>query len=104
VPEILVYAVAGVNCSDYLELVLKMDKENKKTKEKERLLKAIRAGVEEIDRKLKENYIAAEKTTEKTIDHEKHLHEFHKQVVSISDLISVSVSPLWKQVFSIIQL
>jgi hypothetical protein len=34
-----------------------MDEENKKTKEKERLLKPIRAGVEELDRKLKNVHI-----------------------------------------------
>jgi hypothetical protein len=90
-----------------------MDKQNKETKEKERLLRTIRAKVEEIDRKLKDNCIAAEKAVDNSLtsqldDHlrdkntEKSLHEFLKQVVSISDSISASVTPLWKQVFSIL--
>jgi hypothetical protein len=94
-----------------------MDEENKKSKEKERLLKPIRAEVEEIDRKLKESYMAAEKAVDSLLTNqllndylrekentEKLLQQFHKQFVSISDSISVSVSALSKQVVSVMQL
>jgi hypothetical protein len=72
--------------------------------------------MEGIDRTLKENYIAAEKAVENLLtspllddslrdkeNTEKRLYELLKQVVSISDCISVSLTPLWKQVFSILQ-
>ena len=94
-----------------------MDKENKneQTKETERLVKAIRVGVIEIDKKLEENYIAAEKAVDNLVtcqilddflrdkeNTKKRLQEFLKQFVFISDSCE-SVTPLWKQVFSIIQ-
>ena len=95
-----------------------MDKENKneQTKEKERLVKAIRVGVIEIDKKLEENYIAVEKAVDNLVtcqilddflrdkeNTKKRLQEFLKQFVFISDSCE-SVTPLWKQVFSIIHI
>ena len=103
------------NCSD--NLVVKMDEENKKNKEKERFLKPIRAEIEEMGRKLIECYTAAEQAVDNLLTNqllydylrdkentEKLLQQFHQQVPSISDQINVLASRLSKQVVRIVHL